>query len=220
MRDVKRNFQERCAEIDLYFTFIEKTLKRGAKISLPDGKSEFVKADLAKILKANGFLLLYNLVESCIKKAIEEIYFSMKREGVKYDDIKDSIKREIITYLKNKKNVDEFVSEVNIITEDIIEKSFSADALFSGNVDARKVRDVARKYGFPIKVRNLKVKEEKLLVVKNRRNGLAHGDYSFQECGKEYSVPQMVQIKKEVVTYLEKTLDSIESYINNKEFLK
>lgn len=222
MKDVKRDFQERLDEINLYFSFLEDVILRNGKLLYPDGTSENIDATLIKTLRANGFLLIYNLVESCVKKAIEEIYVSMRRENIAYDDIKEGIKKEIINYLRsNKTGTESFVSSVNKIAEDIIEHCFSADTLFSGNVDARKIREIAKKYGFSTHTNTARTKSgAKLLTVKTRRNDLAHGIYSFQECGKEYTLQDMLEIKNEVTTYLAQILNNIESYIDNKEFLK
>ncbi len=221
MIDVKRDFQQRCDEIDLYFSFMEKVAKRGSKISLADGTADKIEPVLAKTLKANGFILLYNLVESSIKRAVEEIYIKMKRDGTKYDDVKESIKREIIIFLKNKKNADEFVTSVNFIAEDIIEQCFSSKILFSGNVDAKEIRETSKKYGFSTATNNRVTKGgRELLTVKTHRNDLAHGVFSFQEVGKNFTPQEMLRIKREVTSYIKQILDNIENYINNKEFLK
>jgi hypothetical protein len=222
MKDVKRDFQERLDEINLYFSFLEKVILKEGTLLYADGTSENIDATLVKTLRANGFLLIYNLVESCIKKAIEEIYISMRRDNVEYDNIKEGIRKEIINYLRSSKTgTDSFVSSVNNIAEDIIEHCFSAETLFSGNVDARKIREIAKKYGFSTHTNTARTKSgAKLLTVKTRRNDLAHGVYSFQECGKEYTIQDMLEIKNEVTSYLEQILDNIEIYIDNKEFLK
>ena len=217
MIDVKRDFQERVNEIDLYFTFIEKIILKDSSLLFRNGRKEKIDADLSQILRANGFLLLYNLVESCIKKSIEEIYFSIRRNGIKYDDVKDGIKKEIIKYLRSDKiSPDTFILLVNDIAQDIVEHCFSSERIFSGNVDAKKIRDAAAIYGFSTKTDKRKTKGGiNLLTVKNRRNGLAHGDYSFRECGKDYTIQDMIKIKKEVTVYLKQILDNIENYINN-----
>lgn len=221
MKDVKRDFQERCDEIDLYFSFMEKVAKRGSKITLSDGTVNKIESVLAKTLKANGFILLYNLVESSIKKAVEEIYVKMKQDGAKYDDVKESIKREIIIFLKNKKNTEEFIKSVNFIAEDIIEQCFSSKTLFSGNVDAKEIRETSKKYGFSTATNNRVTKGGKeLLTVKTHRNDLAHGVFSFQEVGKNFTPQEMLRIKKEVTSYIKQILDNIEDYITKKEFLK
>lgn len=222
MKDVKRDFQERLDEINLYFSFLEKVILKEGKLLYPNGSTENIDTTLIKTLRANGFLLIYNLVESCMKRAIEEIYIGMRRDGVEYDSIKEGIRKEIINYLRsNKTGTEDFVSSINDIARDIIGHCFSAEALFSGNVDAKKIRDIAKRYGFSTRTNTTRTKSgEKLLTVKTRRNDLAHGVYSFQECGKDYTIQDMVEIKNEVTTYLEQILDNIESYIDNKEFLK
>lgn len=222
MKDVKRDFQERLDEINLYFSFLEKVILKEGKLLYPDGSTENIDTTLIKTLRANGFLLIYNLVESCMKRAIEEIYIDMRRDRVEYDSIKEGIRKEIINYLRsNKTGTEDFVSSINDIARDIIGHCFSAEALFSGNVDAKKIRDIAKRYGFSTRTNTTRTKSgEKLLTVKTRRNDLAHGVYSFQECGKDYTIQDMVEIKNEVTTYLEQILDNIESYIDNKEFLR
>ncbi len=221
MKNVKLDFQERCDEIDLYFSFVEKVAKRGSKISFLNGKSEKIERDLTKTLKANGFIILYNLVESSITKAIEEIYIRMKSEKVTYDDIKEGIKRDLILHLKNRNNPDTFVSSVNVIAEDIIEQCFSSETLFSGNIDARKVRKTSEKYGFSSRTDNRKTRGgRELKTVKDQRNDLAHGVFSFQEVGKNYTEKDLLKIKKQVIAYVSQILDNIEIYINNREYLK
>lgn len=222
MKDVKRDFQERLDEINLYFAFLENVILKDGKLLYPDGSSENIDTILIKTLRANGFLLIYNLAESCIKRAIEEIYIGMRRDSIEYDNIKEGIRKEIINYLRSgKTGTDNFVSSVNDIARDIIGHCFSAEALFSGNVDAKKIREIAKKYGFSTRTNTARTKSgEKLLTVKRRRNDLAHGVYSFQECGKDYTIQDMVEIKNEVTTYLEQILNNIENYIDNNEFLK
>lgn len=224
MKEVKRDFKERCDEINDYFAFVDKVERRGSKITFSDdsGKvfTERVETNLVKTLKAQGFILLYNLAESSIKKAIEQIYIKMKREKVKYDKIKDSIKREIIVFLKTRKNADEFVNAVNSVSKDIIEQCFSSRFLFSGNVDAREIRKIADKYGFSTTTDyQLTQNGRKLLTVKTQRNDLSHGIYSFQEVGKNFSIEQLIEIKDQVIAYLSQILDNIEIYINNKDYL-
>ena len=103
MKDVKRDFQERLNEINLYFAFLENVILKDGKLLYPNGSSETIDATLIKTLRANGFLLIYNLAESCIKRAIEEIYIGMRRDSIEYDNIKEGIRKEIINYLRSGK---------------------------------------------------------------------------------------------------------------------
>ena len=54
--------------------------------------------------------MLYNLDESSISAAIEQIHISIKKDNsVSFDNIQDGIKTKLIKYLKNKKKVDEYM---------------------------------------------------------------------------------------------------------------
>ena len=77
MRDVIRQFQERKEEIENYFQLLESFMIHNAQIILPNGKKQKINVALAHILRANAFLLLYNLTESCISQSIEAIYIDL-----------------------------------------------------------------------------------------------------------------------------------------------
>lgn len=232
MINVKRDFQERSDEINRYFEFLEKMITRKGKILYSNGKFENLDPILVKTLKANGFLLLYNLAESSIKQAIQAIFEEIIKDNVKYEDAKEEIQKEFIKFMK-KVNTDNFVFSVNNLSEDLISYCLSvkqqpADTqpqyikeLFSGNVHAKTIRDLAGKYGFSFATNpKLTNNGRALQTVKDKRNDLAHGVFSFQAIGKDYTEQDLIKMKKQVLAYLEQILDNIEKYINNKEFLK
>jgi hypothetical protein len=222
MKDVRRDFQERCNEINLYFSFLENIITKDGKILYSDKSTEKIDPILIKTFKANGFLLLYNLTESSIKKAVEAIFEEIIRRGVKYEEAKDHIKIK----------TDEFVLTVNSISEDIFSYCLSVKEkttdtqpqyikeLFSGNVHAETIRGLAKKFGFSFTTTPKITNNGKALeTVKDRRNELAHGIYSFQEVGKDYTEIELIKMKNQVIAYLSQILDNIEDYINNKDYL-
>jgi len=85
MFDTLQDFDRRVDEIEVYFSFLENTIsgielrnERMPQLFYPDTEEHKPIAQaMIKILKANGFLLLYNLAESSFKKAIEEIYVEL-----------------------------------------------------------------------------------------------------------------------------------------------
>ena len=193
MNDVKRVFQERCDEVNLYFSFLEKVITKNCKISYPDGTSENIDSTLIKTLKAHAFLLLYNLTESSIKRAVEAIFQEIIQSGVKYEDAKEHIRKEFIRFIKNRVKADEFVSGINKLSEDIFPyclsvKTVATDIqpqyikeLFSGNVHAETIRELAKKFGFSFSTNPRKTNDGKALTtIKENRNDLAHGILSFQ----------------------------------------
>lgn len=227
MINVTSDFNDRVQEIELYFSFMENIITKRGKILFPDGTNEQISSDLQKIFKANSFLILYNLSESCMKNAIKNIYTTIKNEGVSFDDLKKEIKLEIITSLKKHIAASRFVDNTSRIAYDIIINSFDIEKLFSGNVDAAKIRGMANKYGFSTNIPPIQesdgtytsIDTEKMLTVKKNRNDLAHGTFSFMDCGKDYTMQDLEQIKKHVIQYLTKVLNNIQDYIVNQEYL-
>lgn len=228
MRNFSRDFEERVQEIELYFSFMENVMKCYASLLFPDGRTENFSDDLNKIFRANSFLLLYNLSESCVKNAIEEIYSTITTRRTNYDNLKEGVQTEIIKFLKNHVNAQEFTTNVNEICFDIITNGFGSDKLLSGNLDARKIKDLSIKYGFlrtisPITNSDgtvLNIDSDSLLTIKTRRNDLAHGIYSFKECGRDYTIEDLITIKINVIEYLRQILNHIDLYINNSDYLR
>jgi len=227
MKTVIQDFENRVREIELYFDFLQDIIINKAELFFPlkkGRKNKLIELELTKILRANGFLLLYNLVESSIKKSIEEIYNSLNKENANYKDVKQEIKKKWIELKYKNFKPDTYVTEeifkcISNIENDIISMTFSSKKVISGNIDSRKIRDFSESYGFSCKTHYTTKNGEKLLVVKSKRNDLAHGDISFSECGKDYTIEDLVAIKKQVISYMRGIMKNVNRYIDNKKFL-
>lgn len=217
MNQVQEDFRSRAAEVKLYFRFLRTFDMKGVLFASSDEKSAFSSLDqseLFKTLKANGFLLLYNLVESTSKNAIERIYEELKARGTSFDACSDNVKRIILRNLKNH-DVEKIQSKLSVISTDIIISTFRKDQLFGGNVDARQLKKVAENYGF----QHPHIKSEGLLTIKSHRNDLAHGTKSFSDVGRDYSIEQLEEILQEVVDFLELLLRNVAEYLDNRNYL-
>lgn len=91
---------------------------------------------------ATGFVLLYNLVESTMRSGIQAIFDELKDKKISFDDVNQQVKKIVINNLKDKdnKSTDEILSQVEVISLDIISVTFNSDRLFSGNIDGRKIK--------------------------------------------------------------------------------
>jgi hypothetical protein len=219
-----KNFDERAQEVSKYFLLL-KNLEQGS-IKLRMGNLTYFKiknidTELEKTLKATGFLLLYNLIESTMRNAIEAIFDEIKNKNVSFDDIRDDLKKIIIQNFKNNKSTDSLLTNIQNISLDIISASFDKGKLFSGNLDSKKIKETARIYGFSYTTDAQKTQNgNDLLKIKTNRNDLAHGFKSFEEVGKDSSAEELLQIKKRVICYLREILQNIENYISKQEYLK
>lgn len=219
-----KDFDERAQEVSKYF-FLLKNLEQGSiKLSMGNLKKQKIKnidSELEKTLKATGFLLLYNLIESTIRNAIESIFDDMVSQSIPFDDLREEVKKTILQNFKNNKSPDRLLNTINNIALDIISASFDKGKLFSGNIDARKIKTTAEAYGFSHNTNTRKTQNgNDLLKIKTNRNDLAHGFKSFEEVGKDATADELLQIKKRVICYLREILQNIEEYILKQEYLK
>jgi len=219
------NFDERAQEVRSYFLFL-KNLEHGSIqltiVNTKNRRTQKINDNLLKTMKATGFLLLYNLIESTMTNAIETIFDELKNNNVSFDNLKNEIKKIIIDNLKDKdnKSTDKLLESIQNISFDIISASFNKKRLFSGNVDARKIKKISEMYGFSSQTNSKTRDGIDLLTVKTNRNDLAHGFKSFQEVGRQYFEDDLLEIEKRVTLYLREILKNIESYLLNREYLK
>ncbi|WP_293131294.1 MAE_28990/MAE_18760 family HEPN-like nuclease [Microcoleus sp. bin38.metabat.b11b12b14.051] len=223
METVLLDFNKRAKEVHDYFIFMESLEKQTTKLAFLDTPGQYqiqsLDPELAKTLKANGFLLLYNLVESTMRNAIEAIFEEFKNKAVSFDQLKPKLKMIVLQNLKNR-SPNKIYLTINQISTDIITATFEREELFSGNVDARLIKEIAEKYGFSYKTDFAKTKNgQNILVVKSNRNDLAHGIKSFEEVGQDKTIEELLEIKKEVIEYLRQILENIKTYLDNQEYL-
>ncbi|NEQ39764.1 MAG: hypothetical protein F6K40_27355, partial [Okeania sp. SIO3I5] len=100
-----QNFNERSQEVSEYFIFIKSLQQGTTKLAMESQAGKKVKEidpELIKTLKASAFLLLYNLIESTMRDAIEEIFNEMKNQGVSFNKIRPELKKIVLQNLKRR----------------------------------------------------------------------------------------------------------------------
>jgi hypothetical protein len=183
-----QDFTERSKEVSKYFIFLRNLEQGATKLSMKSmgdnpNKIKVVDPELLKTLKASAFLLLYNLVESTMRNVIEAIFDKLRSDRISYDQIRPELKKIVLKNLKNR-DTDTMLLNITAISMDIINAGFNKEDLFSGNIDGKKIRETANKYGFSHSTDHAKTGGGKdLLAVKTNRNDLAHGVKSFTEVG-------------------------------------
>ena len=215
---MKEEFETRKQEVELYFDFLQKIAGDEHHVTrVADGIAAYSAADrseIVKTFKANGFLLLYNLMESTVKNSVEAIYDELQEKDIHFDACRDEVRR-IVLFNLRRWDVDKILPSIGTIARDVVASTFRKEEVFSGNVDARAIRETAKGYGFRAPTR----KSDQLLTVKTNRNDLAHGNKSFADVGRDYDMQRLMEIKTEVIEYLEELIANIESYIASSEYL-
>ncbi|MCK9157003.1 MAG: MAE_28990/MAE_18760 family HEPN-like nuclease [Paludibacteraceae bacterium] len=218
MNNTKLEYQKRLHEIDLFFSVLGSLDHENCTISYTDILGERIEKsidnELSKILKANGFLLLYNLVEATIRKSIEAIFVSMCTCNVTFNGLTDNMRKLWIKQeFKNSSTDDILLLSKKILENELL--SFKANCFnISGNIDAQKIREISKQLG----CNQLKGGQD-LVIIKEKRNKLAHGEFTFSEIGRDYTMSDLVGFKDRTKEYLSNVLTGIETFINEKEFL-
>lgn len=224
MNTVIADFNKRVREIDVYFRHLEAIEEKNGKLSISTARGRTLRPmdpELVKVLKANMFLLLYNLVESSVRQSLVEVFDTITAESMAYADASDHVKMIWLNKGHRKfkdKSAEQIFHVLSSLPQDIVEIEFGDGVIAGGNLDGRKIRELSQEYGFSSAVHRNAKDGTKLFQVKRHRNDLAHGLVSFSECGRNYTVSDLREAKHEVVIYLKGILRNISRYLEQKKF--
>ncbi len=167
-----------------------------------------------KTLKATCYLLLYNLVESTMRNAVEAIFDELKVKRISFDDCRNELRHEILKNFK-RRDPDKLLPRLISLAKDVIHETFERTEHFAGNLDARSIRETAKRFGFvpPTGRHNM------LQSVKDNRNDLAHGVKSFAEVGRNATTSDLEVARLQTVEILSQTLANIRGYLHQQEYL-
>lgn len=217
MEAIKEEFEDKIQEIDIFFELLKNI--DSEEICLKD---DSILTDLNKILKASFFLMLYNMVESTMRESVVAIYDRIDSNGVHFNQLGDKLRKKILgDCKKNYIGLETLHGETsNDIAKELLKASLSEKNLFSGNIDNDLIKNTAVQYGFSYSTDpNRTRRGEKLRTIKNYRNDLAHGNTTFSEVGRSYSLNQLKEYKEETIAYMEKIIDNIDYYLTNQWYL-
>jgi len=217
-------FEDKVEEINEYFEFVKITTHLRGFSDNTDMIQ--VSQTVHNVLKANMFLLLYNLVESSFKNALENICLQITNDRLKYQNVIPEIKK--IWINKEYRNFEqqctlprdmskpEFImNKIDTIAEDMILLTFNDE--LSGNVTSTHIKALVKEYGLNSDEVNNRDSEASF-IVKGKRNSLAHGNESFNECGRGYAIERLENIKNESIDYMRFILEHIQIFIEEKKY--
>lgn len=184
--------------------------------NIDTGKSLVITQEMQCVAKAQSLILLYNLVESTVCDCLNAIYDAIQDESLIFGNVSDDIKNMWRNFLK-RKNLPEKTKNDN----DIINMAIRFDSLainISGSLDFRKIQEVFSKHGCLLDNSSRDTIAQSFLVVKNKRNLLAHGNISFSECGAHYLLSDLQKYKEHIVDYMQDVVNKTCDYIANKAY--
>ena len=229
MKTTKALYEGRKDEIEFYYQILNDVINHETTSNGGNNIGWIKTSDnnrFIRIMKSNFLLMLYNLIESCVKKGFEEVYEVLEAENVSYVQasyaLRDIWSSYEISKAEHNNAIDEtYGNRVKAILEQVISNAPLTlskkviEKMASGNLDARKIRELLDKHDINFVETNAGDKR-RILTVKTKRNLLAHGDESFDEAARDLTLEDLNNIKNEVLVFIEDAINGIESYYNNR----
>lgn len=225
MYTIRNELNIRKQEITNHIDFI-KLMEQQDIFDKETSVSEIDLVSLRTSIKASIIVMIYNAIESMMTKCLNNIHTIIEGETLCYDELNTNLKKIVLIYYHNAINNSSDSHKVAEFQRDQIEFvkgrkqfDFSYECLskyypmYSGNLDAKQIRKILNRYGI-----DCEVVEPSLKTVKDYRNALAHGEKSFEEVGRELTYQQIEALFNNSFKCMNKVLDQISDYINNKKY--
>lgn len=217
---IKEDLNIRATEIYEFVRLLE-FIEDSDLITNNAGEQYAINLSLKNTLKGMVFLLLYNLTEATMRESIAHIHDELDDKAIEFNQLKDSLRKEILKRAKSEKiGLEQLLKDTIPISTKLASATFDKKNLFSGNIDHEKVREQAKIYGFESRTTYEKTKHgENLKLIKNKRNDLAHGNDSFAAIGRIYATTDLNKFVNEVIAYLDEITTHIADYVASQNYL-
>lgn len=218
---IQRNFTRRVYDIEETFkllTFIVKIEShRNTPIIHTESKNElYVTQEMQCALKAEFLILLYNIVESTVCDCLNTIYDAIADENITFSELSHAMQCMWRNYLKRTSSPDCKKTDSELSNSRVLFESIAIS--ISGSLDFRKIIEVFSKHGCSLDESNRTKYADSFLIVKNKRNSLAHGNISFSECGSFYMIRDLQKFKDDILRGLQEIVSQVREHISNRKY--
>lgn len=214
--------EARFSEVRTYLDFLARVeIASSVLINRRGRPSPFEIGDQTrKILKAAHFIVLYNVVEATLVNGIKLIHSDIHRTAVNYTAINEPVKRmwvrekvwdKFSSHAHPERHIDSLINLFAHVGNGS-PITLSETRFISGNVDSRYVREICDRFGIRLRVPRTCRGGVDLDTVVARRNALAHGDESFSDVGKDYSVSQLREMSLKSRMFIRSVTKAIDQY--------
>jgi hypothetical protein len=206
VRGIRARVQERKSEAETLLELLGDVIKQPNSVVR------------SAILKSTHMLMLYNFIEATATEILEQIHEILSKE--KYLDLSPEIRRLWVEYF--------FYKQANNKKFDNLEATIWGEAcfpqlkefrnhvnLYSGNLDARAINTVLKKYGIGVLATQ---SQHKLLEIKNKRNRIVHGEEMFKEACRHLTITELEAFQAACFDAIESVLDMATEFISTNKY--
>lgn len=207
MINIKTELSEKKEEVELFLNMIDEMTNAQGYVSK------------IAILKSAYIVMLYNMIESTMSLIFERVHEKISTQN--YGDLAPKIKAIWVDYFFKKHPEKHFQIHLDKTIEKTLEfpllPAFSNRIkLFSGNLDGKKLDELLQKYG----IGTLSTSDrEQLLIIKEKRNKIAHGELMFKEACRNMTTRELQALRNASFSALESVVQQTESYFSERKFL-
>jgi|688.fasta_scaffold184511_2 hypothetical protein len=213
MEIIIETFDERIEDIEIYIKYLEGI------------DPVFMESKLRNILIANGYLLLYNLIEATLQSICTQIHKTIEKENLNYESLSEPLRLVYWNSLHleyNFKDSKKFQTKLINIANELLARntvSFNKHNPIRGNVSSEKIREVAKLYGLPHTLHKNSSEDQTITNITRKRQILAHGEDSFSSLGSEVVISDLNDQFKRTQQYLNNLINSVDKYLRTKQYL-
>lgn len=210
-------FEERKEEVKKFLDFLELLVNRRPVFKV-DGEEVNIEISLTHILKAQGYLILYNLVESTIANTVSSVHYELCEKQINFNKLPNNLQKKLLQQLcKEGFSLVTPISSTSSLSNEIIKNSYNKKVLFSGNIDRKFITKLSQNYGFEITNTDYELTGHGnfMTQIKQQRNDLAHGNISFTDCGRNTSTDELLTAFEQIPNFLESFISNVEDMLSS-----
>ena len=195
-----------------------------SKKDCDSGNEDQIEIDdrMKSIMNSLIQLASYNQIESTMRGCLESLYDNIDDRSVSYDKLTNCIQKNIIKSIINGgKSTESLHSNLGQeIAQKIPKSSLNIRKIFNGNVSKETITKIKKDYEIEI-IAPLGTRDGvEITLLKDARNDLAHGNKSFSEHGRKYSLEEVINVCNRTNNYLRATISSFDDYIEQEKYLR
>ncbi|KSU26870.1 hypothetical protein N42HA_00301 [Lactococcus lactis] len=170
-----------------------------------------------KSMKSNAIIMLYNFVEAGVRTTMYDYYTYFNNKKFTYSTTILEIKKLWIQH-KTKEFKENYITdqvfdmiENSINNEYKVALDFDKDFSLSGNADVREIKTILDRHGLQYEVSQFKDYGGSLRTIKDMRNRLAHGNISFEDNGKGFTLSDLEQYRNQTYDCMQYFMEVVKS---------
>ncbi|WP_022899147.1 MAE_28990/MAE_18760 family HEPN-like nuclease [Humibacter albus] len=228
--DLAPFFEERYAEIEAYLSFLQ-NVEDAAREGTPRlrGTDAPITTEQKKILNSSLYLQLYNLVEATVLRCLDAVVAAVEETERRPSELSIGLRTEWVRSIARTHGdlgPDKRLQAALDLCEQLLRqmpvKGFKIEPGGGGNWDDSSIEKICERVGCGLTLspnvvqaakRHIRDDMGALKLVKDRRNGLAHGSLSFVDCSDGVTVAELKGLATAVGDYLREAVGCFVSFI-------